>query len=103
MAQEQISIRQHESVNIGRPRKYTVIFHNDDFTTMDFVVKVLKEVFYKSEVEAISIMMDVHKKGTGEVGSYTYDLAITKKDRAISMAREEGFPLRITVQLMQSN
>lgn len=103
MAQEQISIRQHDSVNIGRPRKYSVIFHNDDFTTMDFVVKVLKEVFYKSEVEAVSIMMDVHKKGTGEVGSYPYDLAITKKDRAISMAREEGFPLRITVQPMQFN
>ncbi|MDE6481125.1 MAG: ATP-dependent Clp protease adaptor ClpS [Muribaculaceae bacterium] len=98
MAQEQISIRQQGSVNIGRPRKYSVIFHNDDFTTMDFVVKVLKDVFYKSEVEAVSIMMDVHKKGVGVVGSYPYDLALTKKDRAIEMAREEGFPLRITVQ-----
>lgn len=98
MAQELTSIRQHESVNIDRPRKYSVIFHNDDFTTMEFVVKVLRDVFYKSEVDAISIMMDVHKKGKGVVGSYPYDLALTKKDRATSMAREEGFPLRISLQ-----
>lgn len=98
MAQEQTSIRQNESVNSGRPHKYSVIFHNDDFTTMDFVVKVLMEVFFKSEVEAISIMMDVHKKGKGIVGSYSYDLALTKKDRATAMAREEGFPLRISLQ-----
>ena len=98
MAQEKISIRQRESVNIGRPRKYSVIFHNDDFTTMDFVVAVLKEVFYKSDIEAVSIMMDVHKKGKGIVGSYSYDLALTKRDKATAMAREEGFPLKITVQ-----
>ncbi len=65
---------------------------------MDFVVKILKEVFFKSEMDAISIMMDVHKKGKGIVGSYSYDLALTKKDQATAMAREEGFPLRITVQ-----
>ena len=98
MAQEKFSIRQRESVNIGRPRKYSVIFHNDDFTTMDFVVAVLKEVFYKSDIEAVSIMMDVHKKGKGIVGSYSYDLALTKRDKATAMAREEGFPLKITVQ-----
>ncbi len=98
MAQEQTIIKQREDVNIGRPRKYSVVFHNDDFTTMDFVVKVLKEVFFKSEMEAVTIMMDVHKKGKGIVGSYSYDIALTKKDRATKMAREEGFPLRISIQ-----
>lgn len=99
MAQEQYSIKERESINVGKPRKYTVVFHNDDFTTMDFVVMVLKEVFYKSEMEAITIMMDVHKKGEGHVGTYPYDLAVSKRNKATSMARDEGFPLKITVQL----
>ncbi len=98
MAQEQFNIKQHDSVNIGKPRRYFVVLHNDDFTTMDFVVKVLKEVFFKSEIDAISIMMDVHNKGKGEIGTYSYDLAVTKKDKATAMAREEGFTLRITVE-----
>lgn len=97
MAQEQTNIKQKENINIGRPRKYSVVFHNDDFTTMDFVVKVLKEVFFKSEMDAITIMKDVHKKGKGLVGTYPYDIALTKKERATTMAREEGFPLRISV------
>ncbi|MBD5278436.1 MAG: ATP-dependent Clp protease adaptor ClpS [Bacteroides sp.] len=98
MAQENVSFRQRESVDVREPRKYNVIFHNDDFTTMDFVIKVLREVFFKPEMEAISIMMDVHKKGKGVIGTYSYDMALTKKNRAISMAREEGFPLNITIE-----
>ncbi len=98
MAQEQFNIKQHDSVNIGKPRRYNVVIHNDDFTTMDFVVKILKEVFYKSEIDAITIMMDVHNSGKGIVGSYSYDMALTKSDKATAMAREEGFPLRITIQ-----
>ncbi len=98
MAQEQFNIKQHDSVNIGKPRRYFVVLHNDDFTTMDFVVKILKEIFYKSEVDAVTIMMDVHNSGKGVVGDYSYDLALTKKNKAIAMAREEGFPLKITIQ-----
>lgn len=98
MSQQQFSIQERNSVRLHKPRKYKVIFHNDDFTTMEFVIKVLKEVFYKSEMEAFSIMMDVHKKEKGIVGVYSYDMALSKRDRAIEMAREEGFPLKITVE-----
>ncbi len=98
MAKEQSNIRERNRIDIGRPRKYTVVLHNDDFTTMDFVVNLLKEVFYKSPTEAVSIMLDVHKNGKREVGEYSYDMAITKRDRAVEMARNEGFPLKITVQ-----
>ncbi len=98
MAQEQFNIKQHESVNVRKPRKYFVVFHNDDFTTMDFVVQILKEVFFKSEIDAFTIMMDVHNSGKGVVGTYSYDMAHTKKEKATAMAREEGFPLKITIQ-----
>ncbi|MDE5791209.1 MAG: ATP-dependent Clp protease adaptor ClpS [Muribaculaceae bacterium] len=98
MPQEQFNVKEKSSVRTREPRKYKVIFHNDDFTTMEFVVQVLKEVFYKSELESYSIMMDVHKRGKGVAGVYTYDLAVSKSDRAIEMAREEGFPLKITVE-----
>lgn len=98
MAKEQSNIRERNRIDIGCPRKYTVVLHNDDFTTMDFVVKLLKVVFYKSAAEAVAIMLDVHKNGKRNVGEYSYDMALTKRDRAVAMAREEGFPLKITVQ-----
>lgn len=98
MAQEQFNIKQRDSVNAGKPRRYNVVLHNDDFTTMDFVVKILKEVFYKTEIEAITIMMDVHNSGKGTIGTFSYDMALTKRDKATALAREEGFPLRITIQ-----
>ncbi|MDE6410776.1 MAG: ATP-dependent Clp protease adaptor ClpS [Muribaculaceae bacterium] len=98
MPQEQFSVKERNSVRTCEPRKYKVMFHNDDFTTMEFVMQVLKEIFYKSDVEAYNITMDVHKRGKGIAGIYVYDLAVTKRDRAVEMAREEGFPLKITVE-----
>lgn len=95
----QFSTRQRDSVHTGYPRKYKVIFHNDDFTTMDFVVKVLRDVFFKSESEAFVLMMKVHKEGQACVGSYSYDIALSKRERAVSMAREEGFPLKLSIEV----
>lgn len=91
-------MRERETVRTHEPKKYRVIFHNDDFTTMDFVVEVLMTVFHKSEAEAYSIMMDVHTKDRGTVGVYSYDMAMTRRERAIEMAREQRFPLQITVE-----
>lgn len=98
MGQEQFSVKERTGVRINEPKQYKVVFHNDDFTTMEFVVDVLRSVFYKDETAAYIIMMDVHKKGRGVVGTYTYDMAVTKRDRAVELAREEGFPLMITVE-----
>lgn len=98
MPREQYSVKEKGEVRTREPRRYRVVFHNDDFTTMDFVIMVLKEVFYKSDSDAYSIMMDVHKRGRGIVGIYPYDLAATKRERAVEMAREDGFPLKITIE-----
>lgn len=80
------------------PKHYKVIFHNDDFTTMEFVVKVLVEVFYKSETEATTIMLAVHEQGKAVVGIYSYDMAVTLVKKAMVMARDAGFPLRISYE-----
>ena len=84
-----------DRVRIEEPRQYKVIFHNDDFTTMEFVVMILIRVFHKSESEAEQLMMQVHHSGQGVVGIYTYDVAQSKVQLATGMAREEGFPLRL--------
>ena len=80
------------------PEKYWVILHNDDYTTMDFVVEVLMKIFHKSILEAARIMMHVHKNGRGFVGTYTYDIAGTKANQVRSMARSRGFPLKCSVE-----
>ena len=64
---------------------------------MDFVVKILTTVFFKSENEAKVLMMSVHKSGSAVVGIYSYDIALSKVRKATDMAREEGFPLKLTV------
>ncbi|MDE6340677.1 MAG: ATP-dependent Clp protease adaptor ClpS [Muribaculaceae bacterium] len=98
MGQQQFSVKERTGLCIDEPKEYTVIIHNDDFTTMEFVVDLLRSVFYKDYLSAYAIMMDVHKKGKGVVGRYSYDMAVTKRDRALSLAREEGFPLKVTVE-----
>jgi ATP-dependent Clp protease adaptor protein ClpS len=83
---------------IEEPRQYKVLFHNDDFTTMDFVTEVLQTVFGKSVEEAVSLMMKVHREGHAVVGIYSYDVATSKVHKATSMARDAGYPLRLTVE-----
>ena len=97
MAQEQSNVkdRQHSSLKV--PRKYTVFIHNDDFTTMEFVVGVLTSVFHKTLEEAERLMLQVHHSEKAPVGSYSYDVAMTKVSNATEMARAEGFPLRLTI------
>ena len=83
---------------IKLPRPYKVIFHNDDFTTMEFVVMVLAVVFHKTEADATRIMLDVHNHGRGVAGIYSYDIAKTKAIKTTTMAHDAGFPLRVTVE-----
>ena len=98
MAQEQSSVRERQHTDLREPRRYKVIIHNDDFTTMDFVVMVLMTVFHKSQAEAEQLMLQVHHSDQAVVGIYSYDVAQSKIQRATMMAREEGFPLRLTCQ-----
>ena len=98
MAKQQGSVRERERIFTKFPKHYRVVFHNDDFTTMEFVVKVLIEVFFKSQSEATAIMLAVHETGKGVVGLYSYDMAVSMTKKATSMAREAGYPLRITYE-----
>lgn len=98
MAQEQSSVRERQRTDLREPRRFKVIIHNDDFTTMDFVVMVLMTVFHKSQSEAEQLMLQVHHSDQAVVGIYSYDVAQSKIQRATMMAREEGFPLRLTCQ-----
>ena len=72
--------------------------YNDEFTTMEFVVTILVQVFLKSEAEAEALMLKVHHSDKAVVGIYSYDVAVSKARKATSMAREAGFPLRLTVE-----
>lgn len=92
----QSKVAQH--TNIQEPRNYKVYIHNDDFTTMDFVVKVLKCVFFMNEGDAYHLMLKVHHSDKSKIGIYTYDVAMSKVRKATEMARKEGFPLRLTVE-----
>ncbi len=98
MAKEQSSIRERERIELREPRRYKVIIYNDDFTTMEFVVKILSEVFFKSQEEAEALMLQVHHSDKAVVGIYSYDVATSKVRKATKMAREENFPLRLSVE-----
>ncbi|MDO4735774.1 MAG: ATP-dependent Clp protease adaptor ClpS [Bacteroidia bacterium] len=92
---------QHSSLNysqVEEPDMYDVVMLNDDFTTMDFVVEVLKKVFFHEATIATTIMMTIHKKGLCVVGTYNLDVAQSKQQKAINMAQAAGFPLRIKIQ-----
>ena len=93
-----ISTINKEKIKVKKPKDYKVVMHNDDFTTMEFVVNILMTVFKKDINTSNKIMMDVHKIGRGIVGLYPYDIATTKVAIALGMAKEEGFPFNITIE-----
>ena len=80
------------------PVQYKVVLLNDDYTTMEFVVHVLEDVFQKSPAEAYRIMMAVHVQGKGVAGIYPWEVAETKASSVISMARDAGFPLKAVTE-----
>ena len=77
---------------------WNVILHNDDYTTMEFVVEVLEEIFHRSPAEAFRIMMKVHQEGEGIAGSYPFEIAETKAEAVHAAAQREGFQLRASVE-----
>ncbi len=81
-----------------KPRLWKVILHNDDFTTMEFVIRVLTEVFNKPEAEAVELMMQVHTRGACVAGVYTFEIAETKVARVQAMADAAEFPFLSTME-----
>ena len=98
MAKAQSQLRERQRTDLREPRRYKVIIYNDDFTTMEFVVMILKQVFLKSDEEAEALMLQVHHSDKAVVGIYSYDIAVSKTRKSINMAREQGYPLRLTVE-----
>lgn len=83
---------------LEKPKMFKVLLHNDDFTTMEFVIFVLNKVFMRSPAEAVVIMLKVHNEGVGVAGVYQYEVATMKADKAINMARSREFPFLCTVE-----
>ena len=85
-------------LKVVEPTKYKVLLHNDDYTSMDFVVEILMEVFHKNLVESEQIMLNIHQKGRAICGVYTFEIAQTKVQQVKEMAKSSGFPLLATVE-----
>lgn len=87
-----------DGIDVKEPQEYKVLLHNDNYTTMDFVVKVLRMVFNKPPEEANRIMLNVHKKGIGVCGIYTHEIAETKVYIVNQMAMQNNFPLKCSME-----
>jgi ATP-dependent Clp protease adaptor protein ClpS len=92
------AVKERTEQRTKEPTQYKVVLLNDDYSTMDFVVHVLEEVFLKQPAEAYRIMMQVHVNGRGVAGVYPFEVAETKADTVASLARSAGFPLRAAVE-----
>ena len=91
-------LREKTSDRTKEPKQYNVIMLNDDFTSMDFVVMILIDIFKKDSATAEQLMLKVHHNGRAVVAAYPYDIAISKVTKALARAREQGFPFRMTVE-----
>lgn len=84
--------------SLKKPPLYAVVFHNDNYTTMEFVVFVLTSVFHKSESDAVQIMLNIHRTGVGIAGVYTREVAETKVQKTHALAKENEYPLKLTIE-----
>lgn len=94
----QSATKERTKARIKEPKQFNVIMHNDDFTTMEFVVNILIDIFHKDEVTAEAIMLGVHNNGKAIVGKYPYDIAVTRVTKALNRAKEQNFPFRMTIE-----
>jgi ATP-dependent Clp protease adaptor protein ClpS len=93
-----VATRTRSVEKVARPRRYKVLLHNDDYTTMEFVVWVLMAVFHHDEATATEIMLHVHRTGIGVAGVYTREIAEARSAKVMALAREHEFPLRCSVE-----
>jgi ATP-dependent Clp protease adaptor protein ClpS len=97
---EQIDIKLDEKIDITirEPKKYKVIFLNDDVTPIDFVVSVIVELFKHSHETAVAVTMQIHEEGSGVVGVYAYEIAEQKSIEVINVCRDHGYPLKVKIE-----
>lgn len=98
MADFDSNILEKDKQELKEPPRYNVVFHNDHYTPFDFVALVLVKIFRKSMVEAMAFADEVHKKGKGIAGTYSSDIARTKAVQSNRLAKDNGFPLKVTVE-----
>ncbi len=87
-----------EETEVREPKMYRIILYNDHYTTMEFVVEILMKIFHKQAQEATRIMLDVHRRGSGDCGVYSLDIARTKVSQVHALARQHDFPLRCSYE-----
>jgi ATP-dependent Clp protease adaptor protein ClpS len=93
-----VRVAEKTRVQVERPRRYRVLMHNDDYTTMDFVVAELRTVFKRSLGDSVRIMLKIHREGVGLCGVYSVQVAETKIALVHRDAQEAGFPLRCSME-----
>jgi ATP-dependent Clp protease adaptor protein ClpS len=93
------SVSTQERIKTEEPPLYKVLLHNDDYTTMEFVVAILENVFQKSSAEAMRIMLNVHHEGVGVAGIYTKEIGETKVSTVHQLAKKNNFPLRCSMEI----
>lgn len=95
---DQSEVGQATRIEVEKPKKYKVMMHNDNYSTWEFVVDVLKRVFHKSEDEAVKITSNVHNKGKELCGIYPFEVAEMKVSQVQALAKANGYPLRCTIE-----
>ena len=93
-----VGVLEREDVEGKEPNMFKVIFHNDNVTTVDFVISILMAIFNKDTEAAIDITVSVHENGKGIAGMFTHEIAETKTDETLRIARSYGFPLLVTFE-----
>jgi len=86
------------ALELQEPQLFKVLLHNDDYTSMDFVVEVLIDIFHKTHQQAEQIMFQIHEKGKAICGVYTYEIAQMKVEQVRQLAKQNEFPLLATME-----
>jgi ATP-dependent Clp protease adaptor protein ClpS len=96
--QPRLDLLEGDKVKVKRPSMWNIVFHNDDYTSMDFVVFVMTKVFHRSTEDALALTLAVHTQGKGIAGTYTFEVAEQKQCEVLLMAKIEEHPLRVEVE-----
>jgi len=98
MSEKKGSTATKDRDEVQEPHLYKVLLHNDDYTSMEFVVSILEQIFRKSTSEATKVMMNVHQDGVGVAGVYTHEVCETKAITVHELARQNEYPLRCSIE-----